>query len=193
VDFEALCREYIARHPSTGPSLNAFGRHMAELCAARANPWAAFAADLARLEWAIVEVIHAPSTAPLSLADLANVPTDAWGSARLESTPALRLLRSEFPVNSYYQATRDGMNPEIPSSTPSSTAVYRSGPTVWRMTLTSTMFELLSRLTSGATLADALESTTASISDESDEVAASRVMGWFREWVSSGLFSRVVF
>jgi hypothetical protein len=194
--FEALCCAYVARHPSTGPSLNAFGRHLPEFCAGSPDlTCAAFAADLAALEWAIVEVIHAPSTPPLSLVDLAGIPPEKWGGARLESTPALRLLRSAFPVNAYYQATRDGIRPQIPTAEPSATAVYRSGPTVWRMTLTSAMFELLTLLTSGTTLADALESTTSGPGDEADEseeATASRVMGWFRHWVSSGLFSRVV-
>jgi hypothetical protein len=190
--FATLCREYIARYPSTNPNLNTFGRHMAALCASEAGgAHAAFAADLAALEWALVEVIHAPSTEPLSLAALGDVPPERWAGARLESTPALRILCAAYPVNAFYQAVRDGKQPAIPDAAPSATAVYRSGPTVWRMDLTPPMLALLTGLTSGATLADALDGATASFGDEPEEAAAQRVMGWFREWVSSGLFSRV--
>jgi hypothetical protein len=191
--FEALSSAYIARHPSTSPSLNAFGRHMAAHCASGpALPHGAFAADLAALEWAIVEVIHAPSAEPLSAEALGSVPPDAWGAARLEPTPALRVVRTAYPVNAYYQAHRDGTNPPIPAPAQASTAVYRSGPTVWRMDLTLPMDALLSRLVSGATLGEALEAATASLGDQPEDVAAARVTGWFREWVSSGLFARVV-
>jgi hypothetical protein len=195
--FEALARAYVVEHPSTGPNLNSFGRHMGAFCAARAGSIegstapAQFAADLAGLEWAIVEVIHAPSSAPLSLDALGQVPPEQWAGARLESTPALRIVRAAYPVNAYYQATRDEKSPAIPSSASSSTAVYRSGPTVWRMDLTPPMLELLARLTSGECLSDALEGAIAMFGEVSDDVAAQRVMAWFREWVSSGLFSRV--
>jgi hypothetical protein len=199
--FEALCREYIARHPSTGPNLNAFGRHMAEVCAGRAAPEApgghalvpaAFARDLARLEWAIVEVIHAPSAPPLTLEALGAVPPEGWVGARIETTPTLRIVRADYPVNAYYQATRNGEGPAVPAPAPSAVAVYRSGPTVWRMDLTPPMLDVLDRLRSGEELAAALEGAAASFGDVEDEVAAAQVMGWFREWVSSGLFSRIV-
>jgi hypothetical protein len=195
--FEALARAYVVEHPSMGPNLNSFGRHMAAFCAARdesvdgSSVPAEFAANLAALEWAIVEVIHAPSSAPLSLDALGQVPPEQWAGARLESTPALRIVRAAYPVNGYYQATRDENAPAIPGSAPSSTAVYRSGPTVWRMDLTPPMLELLVRLTSDECLSDALEGAIAMFGDVSEDVAAQRVMAWFREWVSSGLFSRV--
>ncbi|MCL2450794.1 MAG: DNA-binding domain-containing protein, partial [Polyangiaceae bacterium] len=162
--FETLCREYIARHPSTGPNLNAFGRHMADLCAAReareTGVPAAFARDLARLEWAIVEVIHAPGAPPLSAEALGEVPPEGWAGARIEATPALRVVCGDYAVNAYYQATRDRKAPPIPSRcapSPSAVAVYRSGPTVWRMDLTPPMHAVLERLRAGETLAGALE------------------------------------
>lgn len=202
--FEALCREYVVRYPSTGPNLNSFGRHMSAFCSGRDDGGNAanradggavapeFAANLAALEWSVVEVIHAPSSAPLSLEALGRVPPDAWASARLEATPALRVVRAAYPVNAYYQATRNGEAPALPAREPSATAVYRSGPTVWRMNLTPPMLDLLVRLTSGENLSDALDGAIAMLGDVAEEVAAQRVMVWFREWVSSGLFTRVV-
>jgi hypothetical protein len=198
--FEALCREYVLRYPSTGPNLNSFGRHMAAFCSGRDAARTAdgdvvapeFAENLAALEWSVVEVIHAPSSAPLSLESLGRVPPDAWARARLEATPALRVVRAAYPVNAYYQATRDGEAPALPAPAASATAVYRSGPTVWRMNLTPPMLDLLVRLTSGESLSDALDGAIAMLGDVSEDVAAQRVMVWFREWVSSGLFTRVV-
>lgn len=190
--FEALCRDYVAFHPSTGPNLNWFGQHMSEFCSShpRLEP-NAFAADLAALEWAIVEVIHAPNAAALTLGGLGVLPATAWADARLRTTPASRLLWHRHPVNAYFQAFRDGGNPAIPSAEASWTVVYRNGLTVWRMTLTEAMFDLLSALASGETLGAALAGAAASLSDVSEEQAGQRVTRWFREWVSSGLFSGV--
>jgi hypothetical protein len=192
--FEQLCHEYIERHPSAGPNLNAFGRHMPALCAARDDGGVppAFAANLASLEWAVVEVIHAAGAPPLSLEALGNVAPERWADARLVPTPALVVVRSEYPVNAYYQAARDGRRPAVPSAERSATAVYRSGPTVWRMDLSVPMLGLLERLTSNETLAASLDGATAAFDDVPEDVAAQRVTAWFREWVASGLFAGVV-
>lgn len=192
--FEDLCRGFIARHPSVGPNLNFFGRGMERFCRDEApspSPVRHFAADLAALEWAIVEVIHAPSSEPLMLEGLRDVPLEAWATARLVPNSAFRLLRFASPVNVYFQAVREGQNPPLPSADPSATVVYRSGATVWRMDLTLPMFEVLSALVAGETLAASLARAEASFCAIDQHEAADRVLSWFREWVGSGLFVRV--
>jgi hypothetical protein len=171
--FAALCRAYVARHPSEAPNLNAYGRHMAEVCPG-------FAADLARLEWAIVEVIHEPAGAPLTLEDLAAVPAEGWATARLVPSRAVRILTLDYPANDYFQAVREGNTPPLPERAPSATAVYRSGHAVWRMGLTPTMHRVLDALVAG----ELLEAALALAGDEPPE----QVTAWFREWVSGGLF-----
>jgi|CZKU01.1.fsa_nt_gi hypothetical protein len=191
--FEALCRDYIAAFPSTGPNLNHFGRRMSAFVAERAPepfPLRAFAADLAALEWAIVEVIHAPGASPLTLEGLRDVPPDAWGELRFEATPAFRLLRFGHPVNEYFQAFRDGESPSIPGGAPSATVVYRSESTMWRMDLTEPMAQVLSALVAGEPLGEALARAEGSLSHLDEAELAARVTAWFREWVAHGLFVR---
>jgi hypothetical protein len=171
--FQALCRVYVERYPSEAPNLNAYGRHMAEVCEG-------FAADLATLEWAIVEVIHQAAGAPLTMENLAAIPMDAWATARLLPARAVRLLALGYPANDYFQAVRDGHAPPLPGPQPSATVVYRSGPTVWRMGLTPPMHRVLAALLGG----QPLEAALSLAGDESPE----RLTAWFREWVSSGLF-----
>jgi hypothetical protein len=171
--FDALCRRYIARFPSEAPNLNAYGRRMAEVC-----EW--FASDLARLEWAIVEVIHEAAGAPMTMESLAAVAEEAWGAAHLVASRALRLLTLQYPANDYFQAVRDGHAPATPAPAASATVVYRSGPTVWRMGLTPPMLRVLSALVAG----EPLEGALSLAEGEPPE----RVTAWFREWVSSGLF-----
>jgi hypothetical protein len=190
--FEALCRAYIAGHPPSGPSLNWFGARLPAFCRSEvALECRAFAADLASLEWAIVEVIHAPTGPRLTVAKLAQMPAEAWAEARLDVTPAFRLVRAEFPVNTFFQAFRDGSCPAIPAPIASSTAVYRSEPTVWRMDLTPPMAILLERLVAGDSLGDALEHAATGFDDVPEEVAGQKLMFWFQSWVSGGLFTGV--
>jgi hypothetical protein len=174
--FDSLCRRYIARFPSEAPNLNAYGRHMPEVCEG-------FAADLARLEWAIVEVIHEASRAPMTMESLAAIPEEGWGSARLVASRALRLLALEHPANDYFQAVRDGHSPLLPPPGSSAAVVYRSGHTVWRMGLTPPMHRVLAALLGGEPLEQALSLA--------DGEPPEQVTAWFREWVSSGLFVAV--
>jgi hypothetical protein len=195
--FDALCRAYIARHPSGGPSLNAYGRSMAEFCRSHPTPLPfpnrAFAADLASLEWAIVEVIHSAATERATLDGLNDVPLERWAAARLVPTPALRLLRFEYPVNAYFQAFADGERTSIPAPAASRAVVYRQGPKVWRMNLSEPMFAVLESLAAGTSLEASLERAAGSFAADDEGAAVRRVAGWFREWVASGLFARIDF
>ncbi|HEY5145524.1 MAG TPA: DNA-binding domain-containing protein [Polyangiaceae bacterium] len=191
--FEDLCRGYIASFPSTGPNLNHFGRRMSTFVrdgAPESFPLRAFVADLATLEWAIVEVIHAASEPPLTPEGLRDVPQDAWGDLRLEATPAFRLLRFDYPVNAYFQAFRDDESPVVPAASPSATVVYRSGAMVWRMDLTPPMTEVLAALVAGEPLGEALGRAEAGLSHLDEAAMGALVTTWFREWVGHGLFVR---
>jgi hypothetical protein len=193
--FDALCREYIAHYPSTSPSLNAFGQHMARLCASTsALASVPFWAELAAFEWALVEVTHAETAPALDLGELQHIPADAWAGARLIGSQALRLLSFDYPVNTHYQAYRgDGILLPLPAARASATAVYRSELTLWRMDITPAMARVLRALLAGEPFAQALthigldETDGASLAE-----AESNLMTSFRNWVAAGFFVEVV-
>jgi hypothetical protein len=196
--FEALCLRYIARHPSESPNLNFFGRHMAAFCrteAARApsavngEPPLAFAVDLAALEWALVEVLHAPSAEKLDLATLAALPVPAWAAARFSPSATVRVLTFGYPVNDYFQAFRTEQAPAIPDPSWTATAAFRDGTTIWRMNLSRAMHGLLAALSGGTPLGPALDSLVQAGTISEDEGAL--VMVWFRDWVRHGFFAGI--
>jgi hypothetical protein len=203
--FESLCHEYIQRHPSSAPSLNFFGRHLAGFCRSeassldRAEPspdafaLRDFAADLAALEWALVEVLHARVADALSSEALAAIPVESWPAARLPPSPAVRVIRSAYPVNSFFQAFKTGEEPALPAAKQASaTAVYRTDMTLWRMALTPAMTALLEGLFRGETLGEALGKLEEGLSEDEAAEAERSVMVWFREWVRAGFFAGVV-
>jgi hypothetical protein len=190
--FEALCHRYIAAYPSRSPSLNAFGRHMAEHVRSEGGPHGAFAADLARLEWAIVEAIHAEEKASIALDALQEVAPEQWAHATLPPSGAARVLHFDYPVNRFFQAFRDGEAPAIPPAERSATAVYRRRYVVWRMDLTLAMTAVLEALFAGANLETALAAIAVHAEDVDAVAEAERnVMMWFREWVAGGFFARI--
>ena len=190
--FETLCRAYIAAHPSNGPSLNYFGRHMADFCRAQPLPDPGFASDLATLEWAIVLCIHAQTVPAIGLEALAQVPPERWPGARFSLNPSLRILRLDYPANSYLQGYRQRRSPVVPGLRPTVVAVYRTGRSVWRLELEPTLLVLVESLQGGATLEAALALVQALVADKSEQEAAQLVTYCFQHSVSSGLFSAVV-
>ena len=166
--FTAVCHAYIAAHPSRGPSLNPYGEKMASFVSPQeaggviAGELATFAADLARLEWALVEVIHAAKAPVLDPAALQAIPPEAWGNARLPPAETLRLVRGSYPVNRFFQQfqARRGAGAARPRHAFAfgGRPVYRVGFVLWRMDLTPAMAELLAGLMNGATLGEALGS-----------------------------------
>lgn len=177
--FTALCRAYVERHPSRGPNLNSFGRHMAAFCGERGEP---LLADLARLEWSIVEVLHAETAEVIAPEALAQIAPERWADARLAPAKAARVHAFAYPVNAFFQAYKDGKDPPIPAPSPSATAIWRRGYTVWRMDLTPAMARLLEALFAGAPLGEALSDVDA---------PPESIQAWFAEWIRCGLFASV--
>jgi hypothetical protein len=188
--FQELCEAYVARHPSSSPNLNWFGRHMPGFLRDRGE---AFLSELATLEWALVEVLHAQMPPKMDLTALASKPMEAWETARFVPSEALRVFRFEHPVNAYFQSVYvDEKETEIPPPSPTAVAVYRHANRLWRMNLTPPMRAVLEPLLKGATFGEALAQLEVEESDPSALAEAGQnVMVWFREWVDAGFFARV--
>jgi hypothetical protein len=183
--FAQLCREYIAAHPSRSPSLNFFGKRMAAFCRSREG-WELrrFAGDLAALEWALVEVLHAKFEPSVTQEALSRLTSAAWVQARFVPSQAVRVVRSHYPVNSYLQAFRKDERPEIPAPRRAVTVVWRQDLTVWRRELDRLEANVLTRLLSGVPIARALRAIEGSAANRDPNPVA----GWFRRWVSDGFF-----
>ena len=69
---------------------------------------AELSADLATLEWAMVEVLHAAPAARLSLEELASIAPAAWVTARFAPSATVRVFEFGYPVGAYLQCGSDG-------------------------------------------------------------------------------------
>ncbi|MGH9425328.1 MAG: hypothetical protein ACRD2L_03360, partial [Terriglobia bacterium] len=102
---DTLIRAYLARHPSTQPSLRHLGRYFATFLDTREEAQALpFLSDLARLEWARLEVFDAPEAELLKIEHLHNLAPDAWPGLRFHMVSAFQTLQSDWPVQEIWAA-----------------------------------------------------------------------------------------
>lgn len=102
--FHDLVKTYLMLHQPSRPSLRHVGAQLAEHL--RTEPFAAifsrrcaYAADLADLEWAIVEAFYEQDAPAIGPEVLALVAPEEWAELRFDLTPSLRIVRCAWPVH----------------------------------------------------------------------------------------------
>jgi hypothetical protein len=202
-DWNRLAVEYLLAHRPETFTLRDLGAKLPEFVATRA--WLeqpALVADMARLEWAHVEVFDAADVPSLDPKKLAAVPEDAWEGARLVPDPALRLLRLEYPViplrrrllaSEEHDHENEGEHDEIPLPEPArgQFAVHRRERGIFHDALDLPAYSLLDRLVQGRPLGVACEEASQTLG-LSVEVLGGRLEGWFAEWARLGYVVDVV-
>lgn len=178
--FGALCRRYILRHPSSSPNLNVYGQHFSAFVRGQDADWAGFAAELAELEWALVDMVHTESGDGLQPGALQRVGPEQLPSVRFIASPAVRLLSFTYPVNAYLRAFLLEQRPSLPARAASAVVVARAGTRLRRVDLTPPQALLLGRLLAGEPLLQALNGV---------DVGPAKIQEWFAEWTELRLFA----
>jgi hypothetical protein len=182
--FTALATRYVARHPSTHPSVRWLGARFADFLAGEVDV-PPFLADLARLEWARREVFDAPDAEPLRLDDLRRVSPEDWAGLRFRPIPACCVLACEWPAHELWAAAGS----DAPGLAPAPTVirVWREGWSVSHAAMAGpeqTAFRLLERGEPFATICEALADSLDS------QAAIHEVGGLLLRWIEDGILAR---
>ncbi|MCG5071929.1 DNA-binding domain-containing protein [Paraburkholderia tagetis] len=103
--FEGAAHLFCSAEPPQSAWLDEYGAAFPAFLARMPQMAAmSYVADVARLEWQVNGVLHAPDIAPLDLARLAQLDEAALGTLRLAPHPAARLLRCESPADRVWRA-----------------------------------------------------------------------------------------
>jgi hypothetical protein len=98
--FAQTARAFIRQAPPTSPVLSAYGAAFADFLTAyepaRALP---YLPDVARLEWARQDALHAAEAAPVAHGTLAAIPSALFPQARAALHPSVRSVVSAWPVD----------------------------------------------------------------------------------------------
>ena len=155
--FRAAARAYVAAEPPRSPVLlrygGTFGAFLDAFPPAAPVP---YLGDVARLEWARQEALHARDAEPVGIGRLAALAPEEAPRARLALHPSLGLLRSRWPAVSLWSASAgEGAQAEVDMRRAEDALVLRPRLRVLVRALPPGGFEFLRRLSGGATIARA--------------------------------------
>lgn len=182
--FGAVVRAYLARHPSTHPSVRHVGGRFAEFLAEGPGTEAfPFSVDLARLEWARLAVFDAPDVPALRVDDLRAVAPGDWPRLTFRLVPAVRLLHSAWPVHELWAA---GEERPLEAVRPAEThlRVWRDGFMVYQASMDACERRAFESVAAGepfAAMCAALESLRGP--EEAAREAAQLVLCWVQDGI----------
>lgn len=102
-NFKLLAGAFLRQHPPSTPLMMFYGAEMpAFLAAFEPTKTIGYLPDVARLELALRESYHAADADPIDPAALQALSPDALTAAKLGLAPAMRLVRSEWPIHAIW-------------------------------------------------------------------------------------------
>lgn len=187
--FDAMVAEYVAAHPPTEFQMRVFGAKLADFLETTPDR---LLADVARLEWAFIDAFDAADAPPLDPNVVAQIPEDAWPSARLVLHPSVQRMKLLYPAHKMREKWRENEDARPiarPERAPSNVVVYRQKFLMYVEEMDDLAFAMLDRIARGEALGaagDALATETGR-----GEEIESRIGEWFTRWSGLGWISRV--
>jgi hypothetical protein len=188
-DWEKLAVSYLRATPPTHFSLRDLGHALpAHVEACTWLPHQGLCVDMARLEWAYVELFDAREAPPLDAAKIGKLPEEAWETARIVLSPALTLLPVTYPVADLRRRlkTHPDEPVAIPEPSPSRLVLYRGADlSLYATEVSEAAFALLRALKEGVPLVPACERAAAAVPAGAEELEA-KTGEWFLDWGRRG-------
>lgn len=105
--FRETARRFVVQDPPRQPVLAEYGAgfadFLAEYAPVRGLP---YLADMARLDWALNVAFHSPYAGRLDAAALATMTADDLAGLSLALAPGVALVRSAYPIDLIWKASR---------------------------------------------------------------------------------------
>ena len=195
--FHDLVTLYLLVHPPDHPSLRFAGARLPDFLAThrkatpfrRRWPWAA---DLARLEWALVDAFDAPDAELLSHEDLAALPPEKWQELGLRFHPSAQLLPLGWDVHEVRKpydggAHQSSTRAPAPKRAKVSLCVWRRSERVYFRALDALEADLMHLVRCGKTFGDLCQRIA---QEDGEQAAPAYAAALLAGWVRDGLLTR---
>ena len=185
-NFHNLITDYLIEYPPSHFSLRYAGQHLPGFVSAHplALQWP-YVADLARLEWSIIDAFDAVDAQPLEQQALAGIAPERWAQLRFELTPSLRLLALRWPVHDVWERTQRQASVDDVGAAPTWIRVWRQDLRVFHRAIDALEHAALTALASREPFADVCEH----VAPDDETAGAERVFGFLRQWLGEGVLT----
>ena len=182
--FNSEALAFIEAHPSEHHSLRDYGQAWPDWLSRR-YPDDTDMADLACLEWALRSAFDAPDRPTLGLADLGQIPAEAWATLGFQLAPGATLLHLNHAIAPLWQSLHAEQTPEPVQAIPTTVLVWRQGWQPHFRSIDRAEAAALQAVMDGESFSDAC-APLASAAD--GEATAGQ---WLRTWAREGLLASV--
>lgn len=185
--FHNLITDYLLKHFPTHWSLRYAGRHLPSFLKTGfpLHPWP-YAADLARLEWELLEAFDAEDAVSLNEGHLKSLRPEDWGDLRLKTIPALSLVSFRWPVDEILKAALAGRPLRRIGRKALTLMVWRRDLKVYYRPVDAMEESLLSRVKGGTTFAE-----ICGVLLTHHRTPALKAANYLRKWLQEGLLDLV--
>ncbi len=174
--FAELTARYIKAYPSTSPSLRDFGKALPRWLLDEGEPTLA---EVAAVEWAVIEAFDAANSDSLNAELLAEISPTEWVTLRFDFHPSVTLLELTCNARECWSAVRDesdantNTKPALFENITEQLVIWRAakGPAV--QAIDTTLWHILAHLKTGAQFGECcLELSTLTSTEQAPEQAA---------------------
>ena len=170
--FADLVRDYLADHPSTEPSIRHIGGAFPAFLKGHTPE---YLGDLARLEWARLDVFDSPDAVPLTLDELRRIPAARWPALGFALVPACARIVLDWPVHRLWADPKATLVAE-----PTALRIWREDFIVSQCVMDAGEMAALERLAAGEPFAAVCEAFD-------DPVEAGALL---LRWIEDGIIAR---
>ena len=166
--FNTLIVDYLKMYPSRSVLLDEVGAKLPDLISVHLlGERFPFLADLARLEWMMIEVFHTENPPPFELSTFGALLEKGVSDLGFKMTPSFRLFKSSYDLSQTEPVPRPGFG-----------YLVRKGNRIGFYPCDESRYHALAALESGSSL-NAVAATYPDLGT------------WLQEWLLSGLFQQV--
>lgn len=170
--FRWMAREYVKQSPPQSPVLAHYGANFPEFISAfESTASLPYLADVSRLEYELLQAFHAEDVLPISTSDLSCLldKPDKLFDYTFEFNPATRLIYSQFPIFSIWQAHQaDGDFAKIDPNKSQSALIFRIDFNTRLFEVNNADANFISQLEAGHCLGQAYENCQISLNAKPD-------------------------
>jgi hypothetical protein len=187
-NFHNLITGYLLEYRPTEPSVTWAGRYLADFL--RDHPLRAdfpFAADLAQLERATVDVFFAPDDRVLEASEMNAIAPGRWAAVKMKRIAATALLTAEWKVAEVLRAVEEKQPWEPPAAALNRILVWRRNSMVSYREVVEKEFDALTLLGRATTFGKVCEILSRDVSEEQAPLEISQALA---RWLADGILTR---